>query len=88
MEVQKFSVVARPGFCLCKNNGAQGLAALHLRGLLFLLRRLGMKWATRLRRIVFCRDQRERAVIRHRDPGTDRNDNPCAPNGRFHYSRS
>jgi hypothetical protein len=54
------------------NDGAQDFAALHLGGLFFLFRRLRMEWAFGFRLVDFRCDRRERAMIRDRDPGTDR----------------
>ena len=72
IRIAEFRVIACPIFCFRKNNGAQDFAALHLRGLFFLFRRLGMEWALGLRLVGFRCDRRERAMIRDRDPGTDR----------------
>ena len=66
------------------NNGTQNFAALHLRRLFLLLFRFGMKWAGGLRRIAFRRHRCERAMIRDRKPGTDRNRNGHAAHARFH----
>jgi len=76
---RKTGVIARPVFGFRKNNRTQDFAALHLRRLLLLLCRLGMKRALVLRRGRFRREGSERAMIRDRDPGTDGNrDNHAA----------
>ena len=76
---RKIGVIARPAFRFRKNNRTQDFAALHLRRLLLLLCRLGMKRALVLRRGRFRRERSERAMIRDRDPGTDGNrDNHAA----------
>jgi hypothetical protein len=72
IRVAEFRVSARPIFCFRKNDSAQDFATLHLRRLIFLFRRLGMEWALGLRLVGFRCYRRERAMIRDRDPGTDR----------------
>ena len=72
IRIAEFRVIACPIFCFRKNDSAQDFAALHLRGLFFLFRWLGMEWALGLCLIDFPCDRRERAMIRDRDPGTDR----------------
>jgi hypothetical protein len=68
IRVAEFRVIACPIFCFRKNDSAQDFAALHLRGLFFLFRRLGMEWALGLRLVDFRCDRRECAMIRDRDP--------------------
>ncbi len=68
IRVAEFRVIACPIFCFRKNDSAQDFAALHLRGLFLLFRRLGMEWALCLRLVDFRCDRGERAMIRDRDP--------------------
>ena len=68
IRIAEFGVVPFPVFCFRKNDSAQDFAALHLGGLFFLLRRLGMEWALGLRLVAFRCDRRERTMIRDRDP--------------------
>ncbi|MGC1320548.1 MAG: hypothetical protein WA849_00045 [Candidatus Udaeobacter sp.] len=49
----EFGVIPCPIFCFRKNDSAQDFAALHLRGLFFLFRWLGMEWALGLRLVDF-----------------------------------
>jgi len=64
MDIGNIAVTSRPTLGDSWNNGTQDFAALHLRRLLLLLFRFGMKWAVRLRRIAFRRHRRECAMIR------------------------
>ena len=84
MRVAEFRIMACPIFCFSKNDSAQDFATLHLRGLFLLLRRLGMEWALGWALIDFRCDRGERAMIRDRDPGTDRNCNNGVARGRVH----
>ena len=84
MEIGKIAVTSCPTLGNSWNNSTQDFAALHLRRLFLLFCRFGMKRASRLRRIVFCCHRRERAMVRDRDPGTDRNRNARATHTRFH----
>ena len=68
IRVTEFRVIACPIFCFRKNDGAQNFAALHLGGLFFLFRRLGVKRALGLPLIDFRCDRRERAMIRDCNP--------------------
>ena len=68
IRVAEFRVIPCPIFCFRKNDSAQDFAALHLRGLFLLFRRLGMEWALGLRLVDFRSDRRECAMIRDRDP--------------------
>jgi hypothetical protein len=61
--IGKVGVIARPAFRVGKNNSTQNFAALHLRGLLFLLRGLRMKRALGSHRIRLCRQRSKRAMI-------------------------
>ncbi len=84
MDIGNIAVTSRPTLGDSWNNGTQDFAALHLRRLFLLLFRFGMKRASRLGRIVFCCHRRERAMVRDRNPGTDRNRNARATHTRFH----
>ena len=84
MEIGKIAVTSCPTLGNSWNNSTQDFAALHLRRLFLLFFRLGMKWAGGLRRIAFRRHRCERAMIRDRKPGTDRNRNDQATHARFH----
>ena len=84
IDIGKIAVTSCPTLGDTWNNSAQDFAALQLRVFVFLLCRLGMKRASRLRRIVFCCHRRERAMVRDRDPGTDRNRNAHAAHTCFH----
>jgi hypothetical protein len=84
IRIAEFRVIACPTLCFRKNNGAQDFAALHLRGLFLLFRRLGMEWTVGLRLISFRCDRGERAMIRDRDPRNDRNRDADATYVRFH----
>jgi len=84
IDIGKIAITWCPTLRDSWNNGTQDFAALHLRRLFLLLFRFGMKRAGRLRRIVFCRDRRERAMVRDRNPGTDRNRNGHTTHARFH----
>jgi hypothetical protein len=97
IHIRKFGVIARPTFPFRKNNRPQNLAALYVRGLLLLLRRLGMKRALRgigimpmngcgLAPPVTRRQRSEHTMIRDREPGTDCNRNACATHARIHHS--
>jgi hypothetical protein len=77
--IRKFGIISRPAFRFRNNNHPQHLAALHLRGLLFLLCRSGMKRTLRgigilpmegygLAARATGRERGERAVVRNRDP--------------------
>ena len=68
----EFRIVASPALCRDRTNRAQSFAALSSSRRLFLFRRLGMKRALGLRLVDFRCDRRECAMIRDRDPGTDR----------------
>jgi hypothetical protein len=80
----KNAVTSRPTLGDSWSNSAQDFAALHLRRLFFLLLRLGMKWALGLRLAHLRGDCAERAMIRDRKPGTDRDRNDQATHARFH----
>ena len=84
MDIGNIAVTWCPTLGDSWNDCAQDFAALHLRRLFLLLFRFGMKRASRLRRIVFCCHRRERAMVRDRNPGTDRNRNARATHTRFH----
>jgi hypothetical protein len=84
MDIGKIAFTRRPALGDNWNNSTQDFAALHLRRLFLLLFRFGMKRAGRLPRSVFCCHRRERAMVRDRDPGTDRNRNGHAAHARFH----
>jgi hypothetical protein len=84
MDIGNIAVTSCPTFRDSWNNSTQDFAALHLRRLFLLFFRFGMKRASRLRRIVFCCHRRERAMIRDRKPGTDRNRNGHTAHARFH----
>jgi hypothetical protein len=84
IKVGKVRVVARPTFRFRKNNSAQDLAALHLRVSLCLLCRFGMEWARGLRRLCLCRQRSERAMIRDREPRTDRHQDGHGARACFH----
>src|SRR5204862_6656085 len=71
IDIGKIAITWCPTLRDSWNNGTQDFAALHLRRRLLRLFRFGMKRAGRLRRIVSCRDRRERAMVRDRKPGTD-----------------
>jgi hypothetical protein len=86
INIRKFGVITRPTFRFYENNRPQDLATLYLRRLLLLVCRLGMKRASGMRRIGFCGQRSERAMIRDREPGTDRNRNACATHARVHHS--
>ena len=84
IRVAEFRIVACPIFCFGKNDGTQDLAALYLRGLIFLLYRLRMKraLAPRLVDVLCCRS--ESTMVRDSDPRADRNRNNCAAGNRGH----
>ena len=63
MDIGNIAVTLRPTLGDSWNNSTQDFAALHLRGLFFLFRRLGMEWALGLRLVNFRCDRRERAMI-------------------------
>jgi hypothetical protein len=84
MDIGKIAITSCPAFGDNWNNSTQDLAALHLRRLFLLLFRFGMKRAGRLPRSVFCCHCSEHAMIRDRNPGTDRNRNARATHARFH----
>src|SRR5207244_8375382 len=84
IDIGKIAVTSRPTLGNSWNNGAQDFAALYPRRLFLLLFRFGMKRASRLGRIVFCCHRRERAMVRDRNPGTDRNRDARATHTRFH----
>src|SRR5882724_7309469 len=84
MDIGKIAVTSCPTLGNSWNNSTQGFAALHLRRLFLLFFRFGMKRAGGWRRIAFRRHRCERAMIRDRNPGTDRNRNAHAAHARFH----
>ena len=84
IDIGKIAITWCPTLRDSWNNGTQDFAALHLRRLFLLLFRFGMKRASRLGRIVFCCHRRERAMVRDRNPGTDRNRNGHTTHARFH----
>src|SRR5206468_11831255 len=84
MDIGKIAITSCPTLRDSWSNSTQDFAALHLRRLFLLLFRFGMKRAGRLRRIAFRRHRCERAMIRDRNPGTDRNRNDQAAHARFH----
>ena len=84
IRVAEFRIIACPIFRFRKNEGAQDFAALHLRGLFLLLCWLGVKRALGLRLAHLRRHSGERAMIRDRDPGTDRNRNAGVSRNRIH----
>ena len=86
IRIAEFRIIARPIFCFRKNDSAQDFAALHLGGLFFLLRRLGMEWALGLRLVAFRCSRRERTMIRDRDPRANRNRNNCKARRDVHIS--
>jgi hypothetical protein len=95
IDIGKIRIVACPIFCFRKNDSAQRFAALHLRRLFLLLRRLGVKRAPRgigilpirgygLAARATRRDGCERAMIRDRDPRADRERNAYDANTCLH----
>ena len=72
IDIGKVGVIARPTFCNRCHGRTQNLAALHIRGTLFLLGRLGMKRTFALRCDGLSRQRAEGAMIGDRDPGKDR----------------
>jgi len=83
INIRKFGIIARPAFRFGKNNGPQDLAALHRYGLLLLRCGFGMKRTCggigilpMIRRGLVAHatpcERSERAMIRDREPGTDR----------------
>jgi hypothetical protein len=84
MDIGRIATTSCPTFRDSWSNSTQDFAALHLRRLFLLFCRFGMKRAGRLRRIVFCCHRRERAMVRDRNPGTDRNRNSHTAYTRFH----
>ena len=83
-DIRKLGVIACPTFRLSENNCAQNFAALQLRWLRLLLCRFGTERALGLRRIGLRCHGSERAMIRDREPGTDRNQDDRAARARFH----
>src|SRR5437588_1687285 len=83
IDIGKIAVTSRPTLGDSWSNSTQDFAALHLRRLFLLFFRFGMKRAGGLRRIDFRRHGCERAMIRDRQPGTDRNRNDQATYTRF-----
>jgi hypothetical protein len=84
IDIGKIAATSCPTLGDSWGNSTQDFAALHLRRLFLLLFGFGMKWAGGLRRIAFRRHRCERAMIRDRKPGTDRNRNAQATHARFH----
>ena len=84
IRIAESPVVTRPVLRFRKDNGAENFAALHLRRLFFLLCRLRVKRALGLRVVRLRRYSGERAMIRDRDPGTDRNRNARVSNASCH----
>ena len=84
MDIGKIAVTSCPTLGDSWSNSTQDFAALHLRRLFVLLFRFGVKRAGGLRRIGFSGHRCERAMIRDRNPGTDRNRNGHAAHARFH----
>src|SRR5262249_49269645 len=84
IRVAEFRIIARPIFCLRKNDSAQDFAALHLRGLFLLLCRLGMEWALGLPFVDSRCDRCDCAMIRDGYPCADRYRNSDTTHERFH----
>ena len=81
IDIGKVRIVACPTFRRGGHGRAQNLAALNVRGVLFLLRRLGMERTFALRRRRLGRNRAERAMIENRDPGDDGDRNSHAAHG-------
>jgi len=77
VDIRKTCVVACPTLRCNQNNRTQNLAALHLRGLLFLLRGVGMKRAGALQVGHWRYNRHEGAMIRNCEPRTNGNRNGC-----------
>jgi len=84
IDIGKNAVTSRPTLGDSWGNSPQDFAALHLRRLFFLLLRFGMKRALGLRLAHLRGDCAEGAMIRDRNPGTDRNPYDQATHTRFH----
>ena len=82
IRITQSPVVTRPVLRFHKDNCAENFATLHLRRLF--LCRLRVKRALDLRLVHLRRHGGERAMIRDRDPGTDRNRNARVSNARCH----
>jgi hypothetical protein len=83
IDIGRIAITSCPTLRDSWSNSTQDFAALHLRRLFLLFFRFGMKRAG-LRRIAFRRHRCERAMIRDRKPGTDRNRNDHTAHARFH----
>ena len=81
---ENFASSRAQAFVWARNSSAENSAALHLRRLLLLLCRLGVKRALGLRLVYLRGHCGERAMIRERDPGTDRNRNARVTRNRIH----
>src|SRR5438045_7696280 len=90
IDLSKLCIVARPSFPRCKENGAQGFAALDSRCWLLRFGGLRMKGAFALQQFGFGSDRSERAMIRDCNPGANRHRNNNATRARFHavFNRS
>ena len=84
IDIGKREIIAQPSFCGGGDRGAQNLAALHVGGTLFLFGGLGMKRAGGRSRVRLGRKRAERAMVRDRDPGKDRERDCEAARGGFH----
>ena len=97
IDIGKVRIVARPTFRGGGHGRAQNFAALNIRRVLFLFRRLGVERTFRgigilpmirhgleARATIFGRNRAERAMIENGDPGDDGDRNSHAAHGWLH----
>ena len=84
IDIGKVRMVACPAFRGGGHGRAQNFAALNIRRVVFLFRRLGMERTFTLRRGRLGRNRAERAMIENCDPGDDGDRNSHAAHGGPH----